>query len=106
MKHRFAPRSANRAVGRLVSDLQPISLLADVQRVWPAAVGPALAAHATPTAARDGVISVTCESSVWAHELTLMAGELIAKLDAHLGAGTVRKLRCSAAPGTSWVRLG
>jgi predicted nucleic acid-binding Zn ribbon protein len=107
MKHRFAPRrvgGARGAIGRLVGDLQPASLLAEVQRVWPEAVGAALAARATPTAARDGVVSVTCESAVWAHELTLMAGELIALLDARLGAGTVRELRCTAAPGRAWVR--
>ncbi len=103
MKHRFAPRPAQAAVAALVRGLQPASLLADVQRVWPEAVGPVLAARATPTAARDGIVSVTCESAVWAHELTLMAGELVGLLDARLGAGTVRELRCSAAPGRSWV---
>ena len=106
MKHRLAPRRAGGAVERLVRGLQPASLLAEVQRAWPSAVGAALAARATPTAARDGVVSVTCESAVWAHELTLMSGELIARLDAHLGAGTVRELRCGAAPGHPWVRPG
>lgn len=106
MKHRFAPRragGASGAIGRLVGGLQPASQLAEVQRVWPGAVGPALAARATPTAARDGVVSVTCESAVWAHELTLMTGELTALLNAVLGPGTVRELRCSAAPGGAWV---
>ncbi len=109
MKHRSAPRRAGGgagAIGTLVRGLQPASLLAQVQAVWPEAVGPALAARATPTAARDGVVSVTCESAVWAHELTLMSGELLALLAARLGAGTVRELRCTAAPGRSWVRPG
>jgi len=106
MRHRFTPRRAGGAVGQLLRGLQPASLLAEVQRVWPAVVGPALAARATPTAAYHGVVTVTCESAVWAHELTLMAGELIAQLDARLGAGTVRELRCGAAPGRSWVRSG
>ncbi len=107
MRHRFAPRRAGGAagaVGQLVRGLQPASSLAEVQRVWPGAVGPALAARATPTAARDGIVSVTCESAVWAHELTLMSGELIGLLDLQLGVGTVRELRCGAAPGRSWVR--
>jgi len=104
MKHRFEPCRVGGAVGRLLRGLQPASLLAEVQRVWPAAVGPALVVRAIPTAAHDGVVSVTCESAVWAHELTLMAGELIGRLDVQLGAGTVRELRCSAAPGRSWVR--
>lgn len=108
MKHRFAPRRAGGAgaIGQLVRSLQPVSALAEVQRVWPDAVGAALAARATPTAARDGVVSVTCESAVWAHELTLMSGELVGRLEAHLGPGVVRELKCSAAPGRSWVRPG
>jgi predicted nucleic acid-binding Zn ribbon protein len=109
VKHRFAPRRAGGeagAVGRLVRGLQPASLLAEVQRVWPDAVGAALAARATPTAARDGVVSVTCENAAWAHELTLMEGELLGLLEARLGAGVVRELRCGAAPGRAWLRPG
>ncbi len=106
MRHRFAPRRAGGTVGQLLRDLQPASLLAEVQRVWPTAVGSVLAAHATPTAERAGVVLVTCESAVWAHELTLMAGELIVKLDGQLGTGAVRELRCGVAPGRSWVRPG
>ncbi len=104
MKHRFAPRPAKDVLAGLVAGLQPASLLAEVQRVWPEAVGPALAGHATPTAAVNGVVSVTCESAVWAQELTLMAGELTALLNARIGPAAVRELRCSAAPGRSWVR--
>ena len=107
MKHRFAPRRVGGqegAVARLVAGLQPASLLAEVQRVWPEAVGPALAARATPTAARDGVVHVSCENAVWAQELTLMAGELVLLLEARLPAGTRLELRCTAAPARSWVR--
>jgi predicted nucleic acid-binding Zn ribbon protein len=109
MKHRRTPRrlgGAEGAVGRLIGALQPASLLADVQRVWPEAVGVALAARATPTAARDGVVTVTCENAVWAHELTLMATELVRALDSALGPGVIRELRCGAAPGGAWVRSG
>ncbi len=105
MKHRLAPRRAGGdqgAIGRLVAGLQPAGLLAEVQRVWPEAIGPSLAAHATPTSARDGLVHVTCESATWAHELTLMAGELTALLNARITSGTVRELRCSAAAGAGW----
>ena len=107
MKHRRAPRrlgGGEGALGQLVGALQPLSLLADVQRVWPGAVGPALAARATPTAAVSGTVSVTCENAVWAQELTLMSGELVGALNAALGAELVRELRCSAVPGRAWVR--
>lgn len=107
MKHRRAPRRLGGgagAVGRLVGSLQPISALAEVQRVWPEAVGPALATHAAPTSATGGTVGVSCESAVWAHELTLMSAELVTALNARLGAGVVRELRCTAAPGRAWVR--
>lgn len=107
MKHRRAPRQLGGgagAVARLVGSLQPISALADVQRVWSQAVGPALAAHATPTAATGGTVNVSCESAVWAQELTLMSSELVRALNARLGTDVVRELRCTAAPGRAWVR--
>jgi hypothetical protein len=41
---------------------------------------------------------------VWAHELDLMAPALIERLNAVLGAGSVRSLRCQAAPAKAWAR--
>ncbi len=65
-----------------------------MQEVWERAAGPAIAASARPTAERDGVLTVTCEAAVWAQELDLMADELIARLNAALGAERIRELRC------------
>ena len=56
------------------------------RRSGSAPAGPAIAAAARPTAERDGVLTVTCAAAVWAQELELMAGELIARLNAALGA--------------------
>jgi len=47
-------------------------------------VGPAIAAEATPTAERGGVLTVSCSASVWAAELEMMAPELVARLNAEL----------------------
>ena len=52
------------------------------------------AAEAVPTRERGGVLTVSCSASVWAQELTLMAGELIARLNSALGEELVRELRC------------
>jgi predicted nucleic acid-binding Zn ribbon protein len=65
-----------------------------VQEVWGRVAGPAIAASAHPTGERDGVLTVTCEAAVWAQELDLMAGELVARLNAALPAGQIRELRC------------
>ena len=91
---RAAPRPLATALQELTGALAPASRLARVQEVWEGAVGPAIAASARPTAERDGVLTVTCEASVWAHELDLMADALIPRLNAALGADGVRELRC------------
>ena len=103
VKHRRAPRRAETAVTSLVATLQPVSALAEVQRAWPAAAGPALAGQATPTSMRDGVVTLSCTSAVYAQELTLMARELAAALNAELGPGVVRELRCRAAAARGWT---
>lgn len=100
------PRPAASAVSALASALAPQTLLADVQRVWPAAVGPGVAEQATPTAAHAGVVTVTCRTSVWAAELDLLAPTLIDGLNAALGDPLVTALRCQVAPAARWAREG
>lgn len=75
------PRLLSAALGDLQSQLAPVTLLAEVQRLWPEIAGPALAAHARPVSERDGEISFECDSSSWAHELTLMAGSLVTRFE-------------------------
>jgi predicted nucleic acid-binding Zn ribbon protein len=65
-----------------------------VQEIWERAAGPAVAAAATPTAERDGVLTVTCSAAVWAQELDLLACELIPRLNTALGSESIRELRC------------
>ena len=77
----------------LTDRLEPLTPLARVQRAWPTAVGPALAPHATPAAVRDGVLTVDCSAGVWAQELALLEGPVVAALDAALGQGVVTGLR-------------
>lgn len=91
---RLAPRPLAAALARLNSTLAPASTLARVQEVWSPTVGAAIAAEATPTNEREGVLTVTCAASVWAHELELMSGELTAALNRALGAELIRELRC------------
>ena len=85
-----------RAFGELADELAPATLLAGVQRVWPATVGEAIAAEAQPTAERGGVVTVSCSASVWAQELDLMAPQIIARLNSALADGQVQRLRCVA----------
>jgi predicted nucleic acid-binding Zn ribbon protein len=91
---RAAPRPLSVALGGLTSRIAPATTLARVQEIWERTVGPSIAAAASPTAERGGVLTVTCAAAVWAQELDLMAGELVPRLNDALGAEAIRELRC------------
>jgi predicted nucleic acid-binding Zn ribbon protein len=78
---RLAPRPIGRALEAAVGHARPAGLLAAVQSAWPPIAGPALAGAATPTSERDGTVTITCESGVWAHELELLGGDLTDRLN-------------------------
>jgi len=94
LAHRRAPRALSHALERFTERLEPATELARTQRAWPSVTRalPA-AAGGSPTALRDGVLSITCTSSVWAQELQWMGDELIACLNGVLGEEAVRELR-------------
>lgn len=104
MRRRREPARAGGAIAALVEGLAPVSGLAALQRVWPQAVGDALAAQAHPSAERNGTVTVTCSSSVWAQELTLLGPELTQRVNEALGSEFVRELRFRAAPAGAWAR--
>jgi predicted nucleic acid-binding Zn ribbon protein len=95
--HRRAPRPLAPAVEALAARLAPATLLADVQRVWEAAAGAAIAAAARPVAEQEGTVTLRCESAVWMQEIDLMGAELVERINAELGAERVRGVRCTAA---------
>jgi predicted nucleic acid-binding Zn ribbon protein len=91
---RVAPRPVSVALEGLATTLAPATTLARVQEIWERTTGPAIATAARPTAEREGVLTVLCDAAVWAQELDLMAGELVPRLNAALGAEAIRELRC------------
>ena len=91
---RRAPRPFSLALSGLTGTIAPSTPLARVQEVWQVAAGDAVAQAAQPTAERSGVLTVVCSAAVWAQELTLMAGELVGRLNAALGEDLVHELRC------------
>ncbi|MGZ5346222.1 MAG: DciA family protein [Solirubrobacterales bacterium] len=90
---RLAPRPIGAALEKALSGTRPPGLLADVQAVWPGVAGDSLAASASPVSERDGLVTVACESAVWAQELELLGADLIARLNARLTQGAVVRLR-------------
>jgi len=59
---------------------------------WAQIVGPDLAAHTTPDGLAGGELTVIADSTAWATQLRLLAGELVRKLNAELGDGSVRRV--------------
>jgi len=97
---RLAPRALSVALQGVVREAEPATLLARVQAVWPEVAGPVLSASAAPVSERDGVVTVACESAVWAEELELLGPDLLTRFGdalaggpAHPPGGSVRKLR-------------
>ena len=102
MRRRRAPRPLATAIGEALERAEPATLLAAVQRAWPAAVGEAIAREATPVAERSGVVTVACTSSAWAQELDLLGCQILDKIRPDLPAETpLEALRfiTSADPG-------
>ena len=97
MTWRRSPRPIGLAVGEIRDRWEPETLLAEVQRVWPQTVGPAIATEARPSAERSGVLTVSCSAAVWAQELDLMAAAILEPLNAGLRGGRIERLRCVTA---------
>lgn len=94
MSQRPAPRSLAAALEGFTTTISPASTLARVQEVWELAAGSAIAAAATPSAERHGVLTVTCSAAVWAQELDLIAPTLLDRLNDALGSDLLHKLHC------------
>jgi predicted nucleic acid-binding Zn ribbon protein len=95
---RRAPRPVGAALAGVTATLAPATLLAEVQRVWPAAAGDAFAQASEPVSERDGVVTVACASAVWAQELDLLSEQVLERLAAELGRPAVTRLRAQARP--------
>lgn len=84
-QRRRAPRPLTEALADLQGGVVPPTLLARVQEQWAAAAGAQIAAEATPVTEANGQITISCSSSVWASELTMMAPALLERLNERLG---------------------
>ncbi len=75
-----------------------VGALAEITRVWPHAVGAAIARAAWPLRiARDGTLHVATSSSTWAFELGLLADDVLEKL--RTAAGAAAPTAITFAPG-------
>ena len=80
------PRRLGSALGAVQAEAAPKTLLAAVQGAWREVAGEAVAVQAEPVSEKEGVVTVACRSSTWAHELDLMGPDLAERLRAELPA--------------------
>ena len=98
--YRRSPRRLTVALDEIRDELEPDTLLAEVQRVWREAVGVVIAQEAQPTSERGGVLTISCAASVWAQELDLMGPAIVGRLNQRLRSGEVSRLRCVTLPSS------
>ena len=89
------PQQLSSAIGGLLND-EGWNLAAATGSVfgrWAQIVGPDLAGHTRPDSLRDGELTVQADSTAWATQLRLLAAQLVRRLNAELGPGTVQRVK-------------
>ncbi|RAV06734.1 DUF721 family protein [Mycolicibacterium sp. GF69] len=69
---------------------------------WAGVVGDGIAAHATPTALNDGVLTIAAESTAWATQLRMVQAQVLAKIADAVGDGVVKSLKITGPVAPSW----
>jgi len=89
------PQRLGQAIGGLLDQhgWQQRAAIGSVFGRWAEIVGPDLAAHTRPDSFADGELAVTADSTAWATQVRLLAPQLVRRLAAELGDGTVRRVR-------------
>jgi predicted nucleic acid-binding Zn ribbon protein len=69
---------------------------------WPSIVGPEMASHCTPESYQDTELTVRTDSTAWATQVRLLAPDLVRRLNAELGDGTVTRVKVEGPNAPSW----
>lgn len=93
-RHVYGPRPVGALIPRLTRPAfrRRAPGTAQVLADWPAIVGPALAAVTTPRRLARGSLTIACAGPI-ALELQHLSGELLARINTHLGSAAVQDLR-------------
>ncbi|RNG21171.1 DUF721 domain-containing protein [Streptomyces botrytidirepellens] len=91
------PLPLGAAINRLITERgwEAPAAVGGVMGRWPQMVGPEVAQHCEPQRYDEDarVLTVRCDSTAWATQLRLLAPQLVARLNADLGQGTVRLIK-------------
>ncbi|GAB1688378.1 DUF721 domain-containing protein [Krasilnikovia sp. M28-CT-15] len=71
---------------------------------WEKVVGSDIAAHSRPVKLDAGVLTVEAESTAWATQLRLLAGNLLKRIAAEVGNNVVTRLNIHGPAAPSWSR--
>ncbi|MEV0491033.1 DUF721 domain-containing protein [Streptomyces atratus] len=105
------PLPLGAAINRLITERgwETPAAVGGVMGRWPQIVGEDLANHCVPLrydeAPEERVLTVQCDSTAWATQLRLLAPQLVARLNADLGHGTVKLIKVLG-PGGPQRRFG
>ncbi|MFD7718591.1 DUF721 domain-containing protein [Streptomyces sp. NPDC059814] len=105
------PLPLGAAINRLITERgwEAPAAVGGVMGRWPQIVGDDLANHCVPLRydedPAERVLTVQCDSTAWATQLRLLAPQLVARLNADLGHGTVRMIKVLG-PGGPQRRFG
>lgn len=105
------PLPLGAAINRLITERgwETPAAVGGVMGRWPQIVGEDLANHCVPLRYDEDpderVLTVQCDSTAWATQLRLLAPQLVARLNADLGHGTVRLIKVLG-PGGPQRRFG
>jgi predicted nucleic acid-binding Zn ribbon protein len=106
-QRRDDPQPLNAAIGGLI-DERGWALAAATGSVfgrWAQIVGPELAAHTAPDGLVGGELTISADSTAWATQVRLLAGQLVRRLNTELGDGVVQKVKVRG-PATAPRRAG
>lgn len=70
---------------------------------WPEVVGPQVSQHCMPERYADGELTVRTDSTSWATQMRLLAPQLVHRLNAELGANTVRRVSVCGPDAPRWT---
>ncbi|MEJ0016435.1 MAG: DciA family protein [Acetobacteraceae bacterium] len=98
-RHVYGPRPVGALMPRLTRAAfrRRAPATAQVLADWSAIVGPAIAAVTTPRRLASGTLTIACAGPI-AMELQHLAGELMGRINGHLGSRTVMSLRFVQTP--------
>ena len=102
------PQPLDASLGRFVSDQgwETELRVHGVFTRWAAVVGQEVAAHVTPESYADGRLVVRTDSTAWATQMKLLAGNLVHRLNQDLGDGTVEVIDVLGPHTPRWSSAG